>query len=459
VDYTSALHHVLSLADLERMADPPGTRPRYDLSRMQSFMHLLGDSQRGLPTVHVTGTKGKGSTSAMIASILNSCGFSVGLYTSPHLHTMRERIQLDGKPLSEEAFAAAVDHVWPTVDAMAGADSPEHVTTFETLTAMAFSVFAERKADFQVLEVGMGGTLDATNLVEDPLVCVITSISLDHTAILGDTVEEIARDKAGIIKPGATVVTAPQSPGVIAILEEACSNAGATLVNIAEAYSWQGGEWSLKGQDFVVDGPRGRWQGWLPLLGKHQLENAVCAVAAAEALIERGIALPQQAALDGLEKVYWPGRLEVLQENPLVVVDGAHNPYSTQQLVQAVQRHFPMERCILLFGVSQGHDLTGIVAALTELAPAAVIATTSRHPRSVPIDRLMKEFQHAGLPVQWGGEVSKGLEQAKEMAVPGDLILATGSLFTAVEVREQLKGIPPEEYPEFQDVRFSSKVR
>jgi dihydrofolate synthase/folylpolyglutamate synthase len=459
VDYTSALHHVLSLADLERMADPPGTRPRYDLSRMQSFMHLLGDSQRGLPTVHVTGTKGKGSTSAMIASILNSCGFSVGLYTSPHLHTMRERIQLDGKPLSEEAFAAAVDHVWPTVDAMAGADSPEHVTTFETLTAMAFSVFAERKVDFQVLEVGMGGTLDATNLVEDPLVCVITSISLDHTAILGDTVEEIARDKAGIIKLGAIVVTAPRSPGVIAILEEACSNAGATLVNIAEAYSWQGGEWSLKGQDFVVDGPRGRWQGWLPLLGKHQLENAVCAVAAAEALIGRGIDVPQQAALDGLEKVYWPGRLEVLQENPLVVVDGAHNPYSTQQLVQAVQRHFPVERCILLFGASQGHDLTGIVAALMELAPASVIATTSRHPRSVPMDRLMKEFQDAGLPVQWGGEVTKGLEQAKGMAGPGDLILATGSLFTAVEVREQLKGIPPEVYPEFQDVRFSSKVR
>ena len=459
MDYTIALHHVLGLADLERMADPPGTRPRYDLSRMQSFMHRLGDPQGRVPTIHVTGTKGKGSTSAMIASILSSCGFNVGLYTSPHLHTMRERIQINGTPLSEEGFSDAVAHVWPTVDAMAVADSPEHVTTFETLTAMAFSVFAERKVDFQVLEVGMGGTLDATNLVEDPLVCVITSISLDHTAILGDTVEEIARDKAGIIKPGATVVIAPQPPGVIAILEEACLQAGANLVNVAEVYSWLGGPWSLKGQNFIVDGPLGRWQGWLPLLGEYQLENAVCAIAAVEALAERGVAVPHQGVLDGLEQVYWPGRLEVLQENPLVVVDGAHNPYSTQQLVQAVQRHFPGKRCVLIFGASQGHDLPGIVAALTELEPAGVIATASRHPRSVPLDRLMREFQDAGLSVQWGGEVSKGLEQAKRMAGPDDLILATGSLFTAVEVREQLKGIPPEEYPEFQDVRFSSKVR
>jgi dihydrofolate synthase/folylpolyglutamate synthase len=459
LDYTSALHHVLGMADLERMTDPPGKRPRYDLTRMESLMARLGDPQKRVPTVHVTGTKGKGSTSAMIASILGSCDFSVGLFTSPHLHTMRERIQVCGQPLSEQAFADAVAQVWPTVEAMANGDSPERVTTFETLTAMAFSVFADRKLDFQVMEVGMGGTLDATNLVEDPLVCVITSISLDHTAVLGNTVEEIARDKSGIIKPGAIVVTAPQTPNVIEILGEACANVGATLVNVGEVYSWRGGEWSLKGQEFEVDGPNGSWRGWMPLLGKHQLENAVCALAAAEALAERGVTLPHQKVVEGLEQVYWPGRLEVLQESPLVVVDGAHNPYSTEQLVLAVQRHFPVERCILLFGASLGHDLTGIVAALTELAPTAVIATTSRHPRSVPLDRLMQEFRDVGMPVQWGGEVSKGLELAKQIAETGDLILATGSLFTAVEVREQLKGIPPEEYPEFQDVRISSKVR
>ncbi len=459
MDYTSALHHVLSLADLERMTDPPGKRPRYDLSRMAMLMDHLGNPQRGVKTVHVTGTKGKGSTSAMISSILTGCGFNVGLYTSPHLHTMRERIQVDGTPLSEDSFAEAVVSVWTSVDALAGGDAPEHVTTFEVLTAMAFMAFAERKVDFQVLEVGMGGTLDATNLVEDPLVCVITSISLDHTAILGNTVEEIARDKAGIIKPGATVITAPQTPSVIAILEEACLKVGATLVNTAMDYTWQGGSWDLKCQEFEVNGPSGTWQGKLPLLGEHQLENAVCAIAAVEALAGRSVDVPHQGALNGLMQVTWPGRLEVLQESPLVVVDGAHNPYSTQQLVLAVQRHFPVERCIVLFGASQGHDLTGIVAALAELAPAEVIATTSRHPRSVPMDILMQEFRDVGLPVHWGGSVNEGLEQALEMAGPGDLVLATGSLFTAVEVREKLLGIPAEEYPELQAIRFSSKVR
>ena len=225
MDYTSALRYVLGLADLERMVEPPGARPRYDLGRMHALLDALGRPHLSTPTVHVTGTKGKGSTSAMVASILRASGFSVGLYTSPHLHTMRERVQVNGAPLSEEDFAATLEAVWPSVEALSG----EGVTTFETLTAMAFHAFAERRLDWQVLEVGMGGTLDATNTVESPQVCVITSISLDHTKILGDTVEAIARDKAGIIKPGATVVTAPQPPGVIAVLREACDAVGASL--------------------------------------------------------------------------------------------------------------------------------------------------------------------------------------------------------------------------------------
>ena len=455
MDYTSALRYVLGLADLERMVEPPGARPRYDLGRMRALLDALGRPHLSTPTVHVTGTKGKGSTSAMVASILRASGFSVGLYTSPHLHTMRERVQVNGAPLSEEDFAATLEAVWPSVEALSG----EGVTTFETLTAMAFHAFAERRLDWQVLEVGMGGTLDATNTVESPQVCVITSISLDHTKILGDTVEAIARDKAGIIKLGATVVTAPQPPGVIAVLQEACDAVGAELVQTAERYDWRVTGFDLRGQFFQVGGPKGAWEGWIPLLGEHQVENAICAIAAAEALAERGAAVPHDAVLRGLAGVSWPARLEVLQERPLVVADGAHNPYSAERLVQAVDHYFGARRRVLLFGASLGHDLRGIVQALAALAPEAAVVTASRHPRAVAMDVLMEEFRLAGVPVQWGGSVAEGFAKAKAIAGPDDLVVATGSLFTAVEVRECLFGIPPEEYPEFQDVRFSSRVR
>ena len=455
MDYTSALRHVLSLADLERMVEPPGARPRYDLGRMRALLDALGRPHLSTPAVHVTGTKGKGSTSAMIASILRASGYSAGLYTSPHLHTMRERVQVNGEPLSEEEFAATVEAVWPAVESLL----PDGVTTFETLTAMAFHAFASRKLDWQVLEVGMGGTLDATNTVEAPEVCVITSISLDHTKILGDTVEEIARDKGGIIKPGATVVTAPQTAGVIAELEAACARAGAELVRTGERYGWRVTGFDLRGQSFRVEGPSGAWDAWLPLLGEHQAENAVCAIAAAEALAARGHAVTRAATLEGLAKVRWPGRLEVLAERPLVVADGAHNPYSAEKLVEAVDKHFGGRRRTLLFGASLGHDLRGIVRALAALEPEAVVVTASRHPRAVAMDTLMDEFRDAGMPAQWGGSVAEGFEQAKSLAGAEGMVLATGSLFTATEVRECLFGIPPEEYPEFQDVRFSSRVR
>ena len=455
MDYTSALRHVLSLADAERMVAPPGGRPRYDLRRMYGLLHRLGDPHTAVPAVHVTGTKGKGSTSAMIASILRASGYAVGLYTSPHLHTMRERIQVNGEPLTEAEFAEAVEVVWPSISAM----SAEGVTTFEALTGMAFRWFASLRLDWQVLEVGMGGTLDATNTVESPQVCVITSISLDHTQILGDTVEAIARDKGGIIKPGATVVTAPQTPGVIAVLREACEAAGVELVQTAERYSSSATDWDLRGQSFHAEGPSGAWDGWLPLLGEHQVENAVCAIAVAEALRERGAAVTHESVLAGLANVRWQARLETLAERPLVVADGAHNPYSAEKLVEAVDRYYPPRRRVLLFGASMGHDLRGIVRALGALEPEAVVVTASRHPRAVPMDQLMDEFRDAGMPVQWGGSVDEGFATAKEIAGPEGMVLATGSLFTAVEVRECLFGIPPEEYPEFQDVRFSSQVR
>ena len=450
MDYASALHRLMGLADLERMTDQATSRPRYDLKGMGTLLYRLGDPHREVPTVHITGTKGKGSVAAMVTSILAQAGYAVGLYTSPHLHAIRERIRLGRDPLSEEQFADLVEQIWPVVEGMSQGEDGSRVTTFEALTAMAFLCFAQTRRDVQVLEVGLGGTLDATNVVDSPQVCILTSISLDHTNILGDTVEKIARDKAGIIKRGAQVVTAPQLPEAIAVLEEVCREKETPLVKVGEEYRWEPGSWNLDGQAFRAEGPSGTRELWMPLLGAHQLENACCALAAVEAMAGRGMKVGEEAIAEGLRKVQWPGRLEVLHRSPLVMVDGAHNPYSMQRLVEAVQYHFRAKRCILIMGCTRGHSLEGMVEAAMALEPAQVLATRSRHPRAVAPAEIARLASRAGVLVQELDSVAEGVERAQALAGREDLVLATGSLFTVAEVREHLKNIPPELYPELE---------
>ena len=246
------------------------------------------------------------------------------------------------------------------------------MTTFEALTAMAFLCYVQSQRQFQVLEVGLGGTLDATNIVERPLVCVVTPISLDHTQVLGDTVEAIARDKAGIIKPGAAVVVGPQEPAAMAVLEAACKAKGARMVKVDEEYSWELLGWDVEGQTFRVSGPAGSRTLRIPLLGRHQIGNACCAVAAVEAL-----GVDARAVEEGLRSVKWPGRLEVVGTSPLVLADGAHNPHAMRALTRAVREYFPGRSCILVMGFSDGHHLEGVVAG--GCGPAA----EARHRHSV----------------------------------------------------------------------------
>ena len=446
MDYEEALRRIFSLTDYERTAAAPSARRRYDLTRIRELLRRLGDPHLRVPTVHVTGTKGKGSTAAMIASGLRHGGFHVGLYTSPHLHTIRERIQTDGSPVSEALFARTVERLWPAVEEMGPPESDARPSFFELLTAMAFFLFADEGMDWQVLEVGMGGTLDATNVIAAPAVCVLTSISLDHTGVLGDTVEEIARDKAGIIKEGAVAVTAPQTPGVLHAIREACEARGVPLVEVGEAYRPTRQSWDVRGQWFVIDGPRGERRLWVPLLGDHQLENAACALAALDAIGAAGTPLPAAGVAKGFRNVAWPGRLEVLRASPLIVVDGAHNPYSMRRMVEAVRYHFPRGRCILLFGCTRGHAVEAMVLGAARLQPVEVLATESRHPRSVPARELIAAFQEASLEAQPVGSVGEAVDRALGMAGPEDLVLATGSLFTVAEVRESVIGISPERY-------------
>ena len=470
MDYRSALRRLLQLVDLERVTPSTRKRVRYNLRRMEALLSRLGNPQMGIPTVHVAGTKGKGSASAICASVLSHQGYRTGLYTSPHLHTFRERIRLDSTPVAEEEFASLVEEVWPDLEWVSHNEEYGEVTMFEALTAMAFCHF-RAKADFQVLEVGLGGRLDTTNLAS-PDVCAITSLSLDHTLILGDTIELVSAEKAGIIKPGIPVVTSPQVPEAMAVIESACQEQGAQLFKVGKDLSWREGPRGPDGQSLEVFGRLGNYELWTPLLGDYQLENATTAVGIIEVLRESGFEVSGRALEEGFRRVCWPCRMEVLGRSPLIVCDGAHNPYSAARLRDSLPRYFDYRRVVLIVGVSRDKNLEGIVEELAGLfypdqqaasndslalrnatsgtQNKSIIVTRSRHPRAASTAAVAKAFIGQNLEVMQVEGVDSAVARALEDAREDDLVLATGSLFVAAEAREAIKGIEPELYPEIQ---------
>lgn len=446
LDYEGALERVMGLADFERRLRSP-EHARFHLERISLLVERLGNPHLGIPTVHVAGTKGKGSTSAMTTSILAAQGYKTGLYTSPHLHSATERIRVGMEPISRQDFAAVVEEIWPTVEWVSEHGGYGGVTTFEALTAMAFYHYRKIGADFQVIEVGLGGRLDSTNVVS-PTVCAITNISLDHVAILGDTVAKIAYEKAGIIKRGVPVVVAPQTEEAMAVFREVAAQRDAPLVQVDARLSWRVRHADVSGQSFEVKGLRDTYELWMPLLGDYQLENAATAVAAAETLAEAGHEVDKESIIQGIRDVRWPARLEVLsREGPLVVVDGAHNPYSMKRLVEAIRRYFKFRRAIVIFGALGGHSAQGMVAELAQLSPLVLVAR-SRHPRAASSDIISRVVEDQGLPVAFQSDsVGEAMRLALELAGKDDLVLGTGSLSVAAEVIEEIKGIQPELYP------------
>ena len=443
LNYEEALRRLLSLADFERLSGGAPQITKFDLSRMRELATRMGDPQRSAPVLHIAGTKGKGSVAAMAASVLAAAGLRVGMFTSPHLHTFRERIRLDGAPIDEERFAVALQAVWPHVEAMGAEGSDDRPATFEALTAMAFHVFATASVDVQVLEVGLGGRLDCTNIADGD-VAVITSLSLDHTAILGATVEEIAAEKAGIIKPGAMVVSAPQPASAQAIIDAKAHDVGATVHRLGEHVTWSGGDHDLSGQALTVRTPAGEWHGRVALLGRHQQENAAVALAAVQLLVP---GISNDAVDAGLAGVRWDGRFQVLGRNPWVVVDGAHNSYSMERLREAVSDYLDPARVTVVFGCSADKELAGMAA---ELAPLAdhVVGCESRHPRSMPPANATEAFAREGVRTTVSRGVGDALETALANAGADDLVLVTGSLFVVAEALEYWWSIEPERYPE-----------
>jgi dihydrofolate synthase/folylpolyglutamate synthase len=449
MNYQAALDYILSFTDYERWPGF-GYAARFDLRRMEDLLQRLGSPHLGIRTVHVAGSKGKGSTSAMIASALSDAGFRTGLYTSPHLHTMRERMKIDGQLITEQEFANLLSEMKPQIEAT-NKGQTEELSTFEILTAMAFRHFQKQKAAFLVVEAGLGGRLDATNVVS-PEVCVVTSISRDHTAVLGDTIPLIAAEEAGIIKSGVTAVSSPQVAEAADVIREICRKKGAELIMVGEEITWKGKESSLDGQSLEVRGRKSRYDLTIPLLGEHQLENAATVVAALEVLD-----IGKDHIISGLANVYWPGRIEVLQREPLLIADGAHNDDSTRRLREALQRYFQFDRAILIIGISGDKDCQAIIA---ELAPFfdKVITTAAQHPRATAAKALAREFERHGVEAQVVENVARAVSAALEQAGKRDLICATGSLFVVAEVIEAARGISGERYPGFGPSRSSAEV-
>ena len=446
LDFHRAVDLAMGLADFERSTHSPG-HSGFHLERVGLLADRLGRVHRAVPAIHVAGTKGKGSTSALITSILSSAGYTVGLFTSPHLHTVCERVRVGLEPISREEFAALVNQIWPAVQDVGSNGPYGGVTFFEMMTVLAMTHFRNIGADFQVLEVGLGGRLDSTNIVT-PEVSAITSISIDHAATLGDTIGKIATEKAGIIKPGVPCVIGPQwSPEAMYVFNQVADDRGSPMVTVSEHLAMRRVSSNLHGQSIVLTEDGREYSLWTPLLGDHQIENVATAVAAVEVLRDRGYNVSDDSIEQGVREVCWPARFQIyVRDGKTVTVDGAHNPYSVGRLIETIGQVMDASRVVLVFGSLGGHSAEGMLEAFSGLAPD-VVAVQSRHPRSAQASVTAETVRRMGLNLI--GEfkaVAEGLRYAIDVAEPDDLILCSGSLALAAEAIEELEGIEPEIY-------------
>jgi len=404
---------------------------------MDELLGRLDNPHLKARTAHIAGSKGKGSVAAMMASTLTASGYTTGLYTSPHLHDLNERMRVDLEMVSNEELVALVDRLRPEIEAVNKAATYGKLTTFEILTALGFTHFAQKGVDYQVIEVGLGGRLDATNVVH-PDVCVITSISFEHTEVLGNTLAEIATEKAGIIKDGSRVVISPQNEEVDTVFEEECRTHGAELLRVGRDITWHNPRYEQERQLFQVKGRLDSYELSIPLLGQYQLDNATAAVAALEVLAERGPGITAETIRSGLERVQWEGRLQILSRHPLLVVDGAHNVDSVRRLKQSLRQFFNYERAILIIGLSADKDLGGVVSELVPFFDR-VIVTRSIHPRAMATAPIAAEFARRGAKAEETGDISIALPLALDLAGDKDLICVTGSLFVVAGAIEQAR--------------------
>ena len=395
------------------------------LSRTRTLLAALGDPHKTLKFVHVAGTNGKGSTAAMLASCLQAAGYRVGLFTSPFINRFNERIQINGEQIPDEALVQLVEQVRPAADAMT--DIP---TEFEIITALGMLWFAEQKCDIVVLEVGLGGTLDSTNVIDPPECAVITALGMDHVKELGPTLADIAAAKAGILKPGSPAVSyggVPEADAVIARVAKE-QHAPLTVVDFSKL-RLDGGDLDEVTFDFDgLDGVR------LPLIGSYQPRNAAVAITALRVLRGRGWHIPEQAIRKGLETVKWPGRFELLRRAPAFVLDGSHNAHGMRATVQSLRDRFPGEKFVFLLSIMADKDVDEMLDLLAPLAKRFV--TVAAHtPRALPAETLAEVLRARSIPAEAAPGIEEGVARAVELGGQGP-VCALGTLYFSGEVRE-----------------------
>lgn len=404
-----------------------GTIP--GLERIQALLDAMGNPERKCKFVHVTGTNGKGSTCAMVASILRKAGYKTGLYTSPYLIRFNERIQINGEQISDADICELTEYVKPFAESIF-----ERPTEFEMVTAIGFEYFARHKCDIVVCEVGMGGEFDATNVIPAPEAAVICNIGLDHTEVLGDTLEKIAGAKAGIIKPGCDAVLYRERPSVEAVFEERCKALNAPL-HKADFDSLHLLSHSLEGQVFD-------WERFhalrLPLLGEHQLHNAAVALTTARVLQKRGWKITDAQIREGIESVRWPGRFELMRKDPMFIIDGGHNPQCIEALVKNIRDYLPGRELTVLTGVLGDKDFHCMYRDVAQYAKE-FITVTPANPRALTAEKLADYLRQFGKPVTACDVVADGVRLAIEHAGKDGVVLCYGSLYMIGDIDAALQ--------------------
>jgi dihydrofolate synthase/folylpolyglutamate synthase len=426
----------MRFADAIRRLDArqPEHMPEPSLDRIRAVAELLDDPQLTYPSIHVTGTNGKTTAAHVAASVACAHGVTTGLFTSPHLLSVTERFSVCGQDMTEDEFAEEWEHLEPVLRVVDDR-GPLPVTYFEAVTALAYLWFADKPVGLGVFEVGMGGSWDATNLV-DGRVAVITPIGMDHVAELGPTLADIAGEKAGILKEGATALVREQDPIAVEVVTARAAEVGCTV-------RWEGPDWEVEERLLAVGGQSFRVRGllatyddlYLPLFGDYAVHNAAAGIVAVEALT--GQALHPDTLREGLAAAAVPGRLEVVRQHPLVILDGAHNPAGAEALVEAMRESFRWDRLLLVVAVSANKDLAGIASALAPLADRVFVTRNDSIRSADPAD-VAEAF---GGDVEQAASVADAIEAARAGAMPGDVVLVTGSLFTVADAKRALAAV------------------